>query len=433
MNLGEEWKKTLNADWKFGLGQKEQTKWAEEYRRIGPKYAYWGAIFAIFGSPSILFSEWNDNYENPQLWLFFRLMPAVVISIAFVLFRVFKYSHEILFLVIAYSLFIGFSYWPDCAAPDKFLYSQLTMFIPAAIITMLRPFYYVINFFVHLALLTIFYFHYCPDAGNTFFASKEFVPIVITSISSFMVATFRYYLAKRNFVFNILLQDALHAAEEGRKKSDELLKNILPEEIAEELKETGNSAARGYELVTIIFTDFKNFTELSEKMSAIDLVGEIDENFKNLDNICEKYNIEKIKTIGDAYMAASGLPIPSANSVKNAVLAALEMQEMVIKRVALNVSLGKVGFKMRVGIHTGPVVAGIVGVKKFQYDIWGDTVNTASRMESCSEVSKVNISRATFDLLKDDPQFAFESRGKIEAKGKGEMEMWFVSEKSQQG
>lgn len=426
MILGEEWKKALNAEWEFNLGRKEQKKWAEEYRRIGNKYAYWGAIFAIFGSPSILFSEWNSTYENPQLWLFYRLMPAAVISIAFVLFRVFKYSHEILFLVIAYSLFICFSYWPDCAAPDKFLYGQLTMFIPAAIITMLRPFYFVINFFVHLTLLTLFYFYYCPDAGLSFFSSKEFIPIIITSISSFMVASFRYYLAKRNFVFNILLQDALHEAEEGRKKSDALLKNILPEEIAEELKESGNSAARGYELATIIFTDFKNFTELSEKMSALDLVAEIDENFKNLDKICEKYNIEKIKTIGDSYMAASGLPIPSTASVKNAVLAALEMQDAVKKRVAMNINLGKIGFSMRLGIHSGPVVAGIVGVKKFAYDIWGDTVNTASRMESAGEVGKVNISQTTYELLKDDPDFAFTSRGKIEAKGKGEMEMWFV-------
>ncbi len=426
MKLAEEWRKALNADWEFRLGQKEQTKWFEEYRRIGRKYAYWGAIFAIFGSPSILFSEWNNNYENPQLWLFYRLMPAVVISIAFILFRIFKYNHEILFLVIAYSLFICFSYWPDCAATDKFLYGQLTMFIPAAIITMLRPFYFVINFFVHLALLTIFYFYYCPDAGLSFFSSKEFVPILIASISSFMVASFRYYLAKRNFVFNILLQDALHEAEEGRKKSDELLKNILPEEIAEELKESGNSAARGYDVVTILFTDFKNFTELSSKMSAIEMVTEIDENFKELDNICESHNIEKIKTIGDSYMAASGLPVPTDDSVKNAVLAALKMQEYVKSRVILNKSLGKPAFEMRVGIHTGPVVAGIVGVKKFQYDIWGDTVNTASRMESAGEVGKVNISQFTYELLKNDPDFAFTSRGRIEAKGKGEMEMWFV-------
>jgi class 3 adenylate cyclase len=426
MKLVEDWKLALDADWKFNLGSYEKEKWAIEYRRIGRKYASWGAIFAIFGIPSILLSEMHNTYENPQLWLFYRMLPSVVIGIAFILFKLFKYSHEILFLVIGYSLFLCFSYWPDCNALDNFLYGQLTMFIPIAFITMLRPFYYVINFVVHLVLLSSFYSYYCQHDVITFFSTKEFVPILIASISAFMVASFRYFLAKRNFIFNILLHDALLEAEAGRKKSDELLRNILPEEIAEELKEKGNSAARGYDEVTILFTDFKNFTELSGKMSAIELVGEIDENFKELDAICENYHIEKIKTIGDAYMAASGLPVPTNDSVKNAVLAALKMQDHVKSRVILNNSLEKPAFEMRVGIHTGPVVAGIVGVKKFQYDIWGDTVNTASRMESSGEVGKVNISQTTYELLKNDPDFTFTSRGKIAAKGKGEIEMWFV-------
>jgi class 3 adenylate cyclase len=151
-----------------------------------------------------------------------------------------------------------------------------------------------------------------------------------------------------------------------------------------------------------------------------------------------KYNIEKIKTIGDAYMAAGGLPVTADDSIKNTVLAALKMQAFVGKRKTDMDAKGLPAFEMRVGIHTGPVVAGIVGVKKFQYDIWGDTVNTASRMESSRAVGKVNISQATYALLKADastalstgPEFVFESRGKIEAKGKGEIEMWFVSMKN---
>jgi len=214
-----------------------------------------------------------------------------------------------------------------------------------------------------------------------------------------------------------------------KDRSESLLLNILPEEIAQELKENGKAAARDFELVSILFTDFKGFTEKSAALSATDLVSEINHCFEAFDHIMEKYNIEKIKTIGDAYMAAGGLPVPTDESTKNTVLAALEMQDFILKRKADLDVAGKPAFEMRVGIHTGPVVAGIVGVKKFQYDIWGDTVNTASRIESNGSVGKVNVSQATYELLKDDSDFLFESRGKIAAKGKGKMEMFFVSKK----
>ncbi len=215
-----------------------------------------------------------------------------------------------------------------------------------------------------------------------------------------------------------------------KKRSEELLLNILPAEVAEELKQKGEAEAKNYDMVSILFTDFKSFTEQSEKLTAAALVKEINNCFKTFDVICEKYNIEKIKTIGDAYMAAGGLPIPEDLSVKNTVLAALEMQNFIVKQHQEKELKGEHAFQMRVGIHTGPVVAGIVGIKKFQYDIWGDTVNTASRIESNGEVSKVNISEITYNYLKDDSDFVFESRGKVQAKGKGEIEMYFVSLRS---
>jgi adenylate cyclase len=212
-----------------------------------------------------------------------------------------------------------------------------------------------------------------------------------------------------------------------RDRSENLLLNILPAEIAAELKAKGRADARDFDTVSILFTDFKGFTEQSAKLSAQDLVSEINSCFEAFDAIIGKHKIEKIKTIGDAYMAAGGLPVPKDDSVRNTVLAALDMQDFIRNRKALLDGEGKPGFEMRVGIHTGPVVAGIVGVKKFQYDIWGDTVNTASRMESSGEEGKVNVSQSTYELLKDDRDFVFESRGKVEAKGKGKIEMYFVS------
>ncbi len=211
-----------------------------------------------------------------------------------------------------------------------------------------------------------------------------------------------------------------------RDRSEKLLLNILPAEIAKELKEKGKSEARDFEKVSILFTDFKEFTQASEKLTAHQLIDEINYCFEQFDLICDKYNIEKIKTIGDSYMVAGGLPKPSDNSTKNTVSAGIEMAAFIINRKTERENAGNIPFEMRIGIHTGPVVAGIVGVKKFQYDIWGDTVNTASRMETAGVVGKVNISQSTYELLKHDPNFVFEYRGKVQAKGKGEVDMYFV-------
>ncbi len=206
-----------------------------------------------------------------------------------------------------------------------------------------------------------------------------------------------------------------------KQKSEDLLLNILPEEVAEELKEKGVANAKQFEDVTVLFTDFVNFTEASERMSPQQLVGELHTCFKAFDEMLGKYNAEKIKTVGDAYLAVSGLPVSNPGHAVDMVAAAIEIRNYMIKR---KTEMGDLTFDMRIGIHSGPVVAGIVGVKKFAYDIWGDTVNTAARMEQHGEKGKINISGTTYELIKQ--KFNCEYRGELPAKNKGNMKMYFV-------
>ncbi len=208
-----------------------------------------------------------------------------------------------------------------------------------------------------------------------------------------------------------------------KQKSDDLLLNILPYEVAEELKANGETAARLHEEVTVLFTDFVNFTANAEKIGVQALLNELNICFTAFDKIIEQYGLEKIKTIGDAYLAVSGLPSSNPQHAANAVNAALDIAAFIEKRKTVSPT----ALDIRIGINSGNVIAGIVGVKKFAYDIWGDTVNTAARMEQSSEVGKVNISDTTYQLVKE--QFHFTSRGKISTKGKGEMEMYFVHSK----
>jgi adenylate cyclase len=212
-----------------------------------------------------------------------------------------------------------------------------------------------------------------------------------------------------------------------KQRSEKLLLNILPEETAEELKATGTAKTKRYDLVSVLFTDFKNFTQASEILSPEDLVAEINYCYSEFDRIVERFGIEKIKTIGDSYMCAGGLPVSNNTHPFDIVSAGLEMVKFIERNKQERLQSGLPYFELRLGIHSGPVVAGIVGIKKFAYDIWGDTVNTASRMESSGEVGRVNISGCTYELVKD--KFNCMYRGKIEAKNKGVIDMYFTEEK----
>ncbi len=210
-----------------------------------------------------------------------------------------------------------------------------------------------------------------------------------------------------------------------KQRSDELLLNILPEETAEELKATGGTKAKNYKMVTVMFTDFINFTKMVEKMDAQNLVNSIHHYYSEFDKIVEKYGIEKIKTIGDGYMAAGGLPMENNTNPVDVINAAIEIRNFMEEQKTIRQKEGNASFDMRIGIHTGPVVAGIVGIKKFAYDIWGDTVNIAHRVESVSEPGKINISGSTYYFIKDYVSCTY--RGNIQAKNNGEIDMYFVN------
>lgn len=210
-----------------------------------------------------------------------------------------------------------------------------------------------------------------------------------------------------------------------KKRSDNLLLNILPQETADELKSKGSAEARSYDLVTVMFTDFKDFTSTSERMDAKQLVQEIHSYYMEFDRIIDSHNIEKIKTIGDSYMCAGGLPVENKTNAEDVVNAALEIQQFMQRDKEERERRGQHTFQIRIGINSGPVVAGIVGIRKFAYDIWGDTVNIAFRMQSSGEEGKINISGSTYELIKD--RFHCTYRGKVAAKNKGEIDMYFVS------
>lgn len=206
-----------------------------------------------------------------------------------------------------------------------------------------------------------------------------------------------------------------------KEKSDDLLRNILPAEVAEELKQTGSAAARHFENVTVLFADFVNFTTTGSELTPQELVHELDVCFRAFDQIMVERGIEKIKTIGDAYLAVCGLPVADVDHALKVMDAAKAILRFMEERSKDPVNRM---VKVRIGLHTGSVVAGIVGVKKFAYDIWGDTVNTAARMQQASDPGKINISQATFEQVKGN--YSCTARGYMDVKGKGAMEMYFV-------
>ncbi len=241
-----------------------------------------------------------------------------------------------------------------------------------------------------------------------------------TAIALFLIGLLAFGLYRR-YRF---IRKTKEIIEKERDRSESLLLNILPVETAAELKKYGKVEAKKFDSVTVLFTDFKGFTHYAENLDPKELIERVGFYFSKFDDIMEKYGLEKIKTIGDAYMCAGGIPFPTKDHALKMVRASFEILEFV-EETKKNATREQIHFDIRVGINTGAIVAGVVGTKKFSYDIWGDTVNVASRMESMSEPGKINISNSTYELIKSD--FDCEYRGEIEAKNRGKVKMYFVN------
>ncbi len=240
----------------------------------------------------------------------------------------------------------------------------------------------------------------------------------------------RWYDVSANYLFvelftGILVVILMRNLNQERRKSDRLLLNVLPESIARELQKNDRVRPQQYDSATVLFSDFVGFTKIAESLTPQELIGELDTCFRNFDRIARKHNLEKIKTIGDAYMAVGGIPRPNRTHAIDAVLVALKIEEFMDELKKKKMAESGRYWQLRLGIHTGRLVAGVIGQEKFAYDVWGDTVNTASRLESSGAPDRINISWATYEIVKDF--FDCEYRGKIPAKNKGEIDMYFVN------
>ena len=251
-----------------------------------------------------------------------------------------------------------------------------------------------------------------PDADLPLWFTSTMLALNIIGVASVSFTVLASFAHQRNA--------AMAALRAEQEKSETLLLSILPEPIAERLKTTTDTIADDIDGASILFADVVGFTPLSERLSAAQTVGVLDHLFSRFDELVERHGLEKIKTVGDSYMAAAGVPAPQRDHARKAALLALDMRDV----VASSPVPDEPGLELRIGINSGPVVAGVIGRKRFLYDLWGDAVNTANRMESHGTPGEIQITRATYELLKDE--FVCRPRGTIDVKGKGRMETWYL-------
>jgi guanylate cyclase len=358
----------------------------------------WAVMYMQFGEVS---AGWI-----PMSYSIFSLASLIYFGLTGK-FRVFRFSQLLLILLLPFLLMLSLGGFINGSA--VILWSLICP-LGAMLFDKLTNAYRWLIAFGILVLVSVILQPWLREENRLSATQIElFFVINLVTVGSLIFLMVYYFVIRKNFF---------------QQRSEALLLNILPRQIADELRTKGRAEARQYSEVTVMFTDFRNFTKIAEKLSPAELVAEIDAIFRSFDNIIAIHGLEKIKTIGDAYMCAGGLPEPTTTHARDVVRAGLAIRDFMEQHISERKRNGKDPYEIRIGIHSGPVVAGIVGRSKFAYDIWGDAVNLASRMESSGEPGKVNISGTTYELVKG--QFQCVPRGRIQAKNKGEVDMYFV-------
>lgn len=358
--------------------------WGLMYMAFGERTAGWiPFLYGLFSIGSLIYFEITKNFE------------------------VFRFSQLFLILVLPFALMLTLGGYVEGSAVILWGFIAplgAVMFDKAG-----RAVYWFIAYLTTV-LISGFVTHGI-DIPNVLkpWQIHMFFVINFAGVSTLVFLIFHYFVRQKNYF---------------QQRTEELLLNILPHNIAKELREKGKTEAKLYSDVTVLFTDFEDFSSITEKMEPQELVNVIHQCYSTFDEITEKYGVAKIKTIGDSYMCAAGINGETDGHAERCVAAGLEMCMFIATLGAERRQAGKPSFNVRIGVHSGAVIAGIVGKRKFAFDIWGDTVNIASRMESHGAVGKVNISSATYALVRN--KFSCTFSGQFHAGNKGELDMYFV-------
>jgi adenylate cyclase len=367
---------------------------------ILPVSAVWGSLYLAFGSPVGIVPFVYFAVSVGSLVVFARTRSFRLLLVAQLL--------DILLTTTAGQMLVG-GFLPSGGVGLWGILAPLGALVFLEVRQAVRWFGAFLLVFLLLGILGEVLF---PNADLPVWFTSTMLALNVVGTGSVAFTLLASFANQRNV--------ALRALRAEQEKSEALLMNILPSSIAERLKAATQTIADHFESASILFADVVDFTPLAQRLPPAEMVGMLDQLFSHFDALVERHGLEKIKTIGDCYMAAAGVPNPRPGHARRAALLALDMRDA----VATSAMAGQPGCELRIGINSGPVVAGVIGTKRFLYDLWGDAVNTASRMESLSTPGEIQITRTTYELLKDE--FVCRRRGTILVKGKGRMETWYL-------